>query len=242
MYQALKRGPFGPLSLSYFQESGLYYLQSRYYNPEVGRFLNADSIIGYANILGHNLFTYCNNNAVNKVDYIGEDGRYIELGQGWFCRIDPQDTTTDTQRHIHIWNDRKDVTYAQNDDGSPHDKNNNDQGKLPKWLNKTIQNKTGWNYNGKRNAFYEKTQCAIDVEGITYSFADGTSTYRKNSPFVITKFSTSSYERIYFEIGNVSNSNGHITSMIYLPVLGPISLPTFSFGFSWGMIPIPIMY
>ena len=55
--------------------TGLYYLQSRYYNPEWGRFLNCDD----TNILlatqgethNANLFAYCNNNPVNKVDYNG---------------------------------------------------------------------------------------------------------------------------------------------------------------------------
>ena len=37
----------------YDQESGLYYLQSRYYNPEIGRFINADNQI--AEIGGNDL-------------------------------------------------------------------------------------------------------------------------------------------------------------------------------------------
>ncbi len=54
------------------QETGLYYLQSRYYDPEVGRFINAD---GYAStgqgILGCNMFAYCGNNASNYKDSRG---------------------------------------------------------------------------------------------------------------------------------------------------------------------------
>ena len=57
----------------YDNETGWYYLQSRYYDPEVGRFLNADgrlnSGIGY---LGLSLYTYCNNNPVNMADYDGK--------------------------------------------------------------------------------------------------------------------------------------------------------------------------
>ena len=56
--------------------TGLYYLQSRYYNPEWGRFLNCDN----TNILlatqgethNANLFAYCDNNPVNKTDYDGK--------------------------------------------------------------------------------------------------------------------------------------------------------------------------
>lgn len=53
-------------------ETGFYYLQSRYYDPEIGRFINAD---GYAStgqgVIGHNMFAYCNNNPVNYIDVSG---------------------------------------------------------------------------------------------------------------------------------------------------------------------------
>ena len=51
---------------------GLYYLQSRYYNPEVGRFLNADAFISTGQgVLGNNMFAYCGNNPVSRVDATG---------------------------------------------------------------------------------------------------------------------------------------------------------------------------
>ena len=56
----------------YDQETGFYYLNSRYYDPEIGRFINAD---GYAStgqgILGHNMFAYCVNNPIRHVDSAG---------------------------------------------------------------------------------------------------------------------------------------------------------------------------
>ena len=58
----------------YDNETGLYYLQSRYYDPEVGRFLNADDVdyIGYSGgQLSYNAFAYCENNPVNCVDALG---------------------------------------------------------------------------------------------------------------------------------------------------------------------------
>lgn len=48
-------------------ESGLYYLNSRYYSPELCRFISADSQIN-GDILGTNLFAYCSNNPVNRTD------------------------------------------------------------------------------------------------------------------------------------------------------------------------------
>ncbi|WP_083861606.1 RHS repeat-associated core domain-containing protein [Clostridium sp. UBA4548] len=53
----------------YDTETGLYYLQSRYYNPEWGRFINADGIVGAAGeLLSHNAYAYSMNNPINKQD------------------------------------------------------------------------------------------------------------------------------------------------------------------------------
>lgn len=72
--------PFRYRGYYYDSESGFYYLQSRYYDSFTGRFLNADEIISDSNILGTNLFAYCNNNAVNMVDPEGNDGTIIIMG------------------------------------------------------------------------------------------------------------------------------------------------------------------
>ncbi len=56
----------------YDSESGLYYLQSRYYDPEVCRFINADEYASTGQgFIGCNMFAYCNNNPVNYVDSEG---------------------------------------------------------------------------------------------------------------------------------------------------------------------------
>ena len=55
--------------------TGLYYLQSRYYNPEWGRFLNLDDtsilVASVGDPLAANMYAYCANNPVNMVDYTG---------------------------------------------------------------------------------------------------------------------------------------------------------------------------
>ena len=72
-----KLNPFRYRGYVYDTETGLYYLQSRYYNPETGRFINADSI----NLItatpnsatwDKNLFSYCDNNPVVRADQGGE--------------------------------------------------------------------------------------------------------------------------------------------------------------------------
>ena len=68
------RAEFAPDSYRASCETGLYYLQSRYYNPEVGRFINADAIAylgADGTLLSYNLFTYCKNNPAMGYDPTG---------------------------------------------------------------------------------------------------------------------------------------------------------------------------
>ena len=56
----------------YDTETGFYYLQSRYYDPVVSRFINADSYASTGQgFLGYNMFAYCGNNPVSRVDADG---------------------------------------------------------------------------------------------------------------------------------------------------------------------------
>ena len=58
----------------YDSETGFYYLQSRYYDPEIGRFINADSYASTdaTGLLSTNMFAYCENDPVNGSDPNGE--------------------------------------------------------------------------------------------------------------------------------------------------------------------------
>ena len=65
--------PFRYRGYYYDVETGFYYLNSRYYDPSLGRFINADDIY-YANVgllNGLNLYAYCGNNPVNSYDSDG---------------------------------------------------------------------------------------------------------------------------------------------------------------------------
>ncbi len=80
--------PFGYRDYCYDTYTGLYYLQSRYYDPDTGRFINADST-DYLNatgtVLGCNLFAYCENDPVNRVDPKGTFFVYVDL---YYTKID----------------------------------------------------------------------------------------------------------------------------------------------------------
>ena len=61
----------------YDEETGMYYLGSRYYNPVMGRFINSDGtdvlLEDYEQLQQYNLFVYCFNNPINLQD---PDGRF----------------------------------------------------------------------------------------------------------------------------------------------------------------------
>ena len=67
--------PFTYRSYCYDYDIELYYLQSRYYSPKIGRFINTDdtqiAIATMGTILGANLFSYCINNPINYNDIFG---------------------------------------------------------------------------------------------------------------------------------------------------------------------------
>lgn len=75
--------PFRYRGYVYDSETGLYYLKSRYYDPETGRFINADVYCDtMSSIFGTNMFTYCNNNPVNQVDPEGTDAMWVQFPDG----------------------------------------------------------------------------------------------------------------------------------------------------------------
>ena len=75
--------PFRYRTYYYDEEISLYYLQSRYYNPIIGRFVNSDDVdvlfIDQGNKTQNNLFSYCLNNPINNKDV---SGKWIQVVVG----------------------------------------------------------------------------------------------------------------------------------------------------------------
>lgn len=77
-------GTLNPLryrSYVYDEETGLYYLNTRYYDPKICRFINADNYPttgqGFS---GNNMFAYCGNNPVSRADTSGLFWEAIAIG------------------------------------------------------------------------------------------------------------------------------------------------------------------
>ena len=65
-----QQNPFRYRGYLYDTETGMYYLKSRYYDPELRRFISADGQIN-GGMLGSNLYIYCENDPVNRYDPFG---------------------------------------------------------------------------------------------------------------------------------------------------------------------------
>ena len=102
----------------YDSECNLYYLQSRYYDPSIGRFLNADAYASTGQgIIGHNMFAYCGNNPVRRIDAGGNT--WYEDAWEWICDkvkklFGAEGTTTSTihEEEVEIIPDPSPITVT----------------------------------------------------------------------------------------------------------------------------------
>ena len=71
-----KDNPYRFKGYYYDEETGMYYLKSRYYQPEICRFISADNedvlIDTHVDLANKNLYLYCDNNPILKADEEGQ--------------------------------------------------------------------------------------------------------------------------------------------------------------------------
>ncbi len=213
------------------------------------------------------MFAYCGNNPVRRSDPLGHswitdiiekfkkalgfddsDGTVAGvvvgsvmhgIGKGWKYRIDPPHTPK-TQRHIHIEHGKDE--YIQNDDGSGSHTGKGAKGKIPEWVNDYLKENEGWDYNGNRDSFYNKTTIAYTDNGNVYSYADGTIIIIQPVrvfgylTMPVRDTSVDDLEGIYFSNanGNWANSDSSTvpiplvpTTPITVPGIGPVAIPVF---------------
>lgn len=78
--------PFRYRGYYYDTETGLYLLQSRYYNPEIGRFISKDDPSYHVGSSGinANLYAYCSNNPIMRIDPTGHVWGNYWWNSRWF--------------------------------------------------------------------------------------------------------------------------------------------------------------
>ena len=103
----------------YDNETGFYYLQSRYYDPIVKRFLNADSYgstgQGYT---GYNMFVYCKNNPAKLKD---NGGKYSVTAFSYEYEVEDEYGTFGFSGTVYIYkgDDISDISYFDNPANRP---------------------------------------------------------------------------------------------------------------------------
>ncbi len=77
--------PFTYRGYYYDADLGLYYLQSRYYDSNTGRFINADNMMSGVNgsLHGYNLYAYCFNNPISMSDLSGNWPKWLKKAKNW---------------------------------------------------------------------------------------------------------------------------------------------------------------
>ena len=85
--------PFKYRGYYHDSELGFYYLNSRYYDPAIGRFISADGYVSTGTgLIGYNMFAYCNNDPITFADFSGESiiGALKTWGSSmwWLCAAD----------------------------------------------------------------------------------------------------------------------------------------------------------
>ena len=79
--------PFRYRGYVYDEETGWYYLQSRYYDPTTCRFISADVLLSTGQgVIGHNSFAYCLNDPICFIDNGGNRASYWSLKSDWAGR------------------------------------------------------------------------------------------------------------------------------------------------------------
>lgn len=185
----------------------MYYLQSRYYNPEWGRFINSDGTIGEeGQLLSHNMFAYCKNNPIVLSD---EDGfRPI-------YSVDPNEETDEereasftamkgvssqlTNAHMNDlgkgWSYRREKSKTSNTGETDHlqvrgpggiEVGQNANGKPhptvvpspPGWVKKELKEREGWDWDAKNKQYQDGQSVKKAVAGGTIIVGGGYVVYR----------------------------------------------------------------
>ena len=84
-YTNAAHNPFRYRGYYFDTDLGLYYLGTRYYDANTGRFISADSVIAGVggSIHGYNMFAYCFNNPVNMSDSSGHWPQWMKDVANW---------------------------------------------------------------------------------------------------------------------------------------------------------------
>jgi len=115
--ECASENPFRYRGYYYDSETGFYYLGSRYYDPALGRFINADGEISGigGDVLGYNLYAYCMNNPINMLDETGHWPQWFKDVGNWVKKVsDVVENVAEDIKNFKINNQSEEVTLESN--------------------------------------------------------------------------------------------------------------------------------
>ncbi len=207
--------PFRYRSYYYDTETNLYYLNSRYYNSEWGRFINADgTICSNKDLISANIYNYCSNNPINGTDIQGESFRSL-LRYMFLPPIQRKPSNTESMFLQGTLGNGKKQQYGQNSNLSNALKKSTNMNKeIDSCLSNHIESKKQSSIcESNRLQFYDKYKNFSDLD-LKYSVGRASSKVRiynynlSNSNYKCYKINvnvTDTYDFHYVDNKNVTS-------------------------------------
>lgn len=96
-----------------------------------------------------------------------------DLGGGWRARVDTDLSGRNQGRHIHVY-DKKGNEWAQNEDGTQHDKSRTRSDTPSASVRKALKKKTGWDWDAnKAKLSHSEGDQMVTDSGELYEFRNG---------------------------------------------------------------------
>ena len=102
----------------YYYDAETGFLNSRYYDPEICRFINADDVVSsIGELVGYNLFSYCFNNPVNMIDSEGNWPEFIDMLAEDMLNFNLENTDEQKVLNSHFFSAYKGVYVLRTNSG-----------------------------------------------------------------------------------------------------------------------------
>ena len=208
----------------YDTETRLYYLQSRYYDPQVKRFVNADCFASTGQgFIACNMFCYCRNNPVMGIDPTGRSfwfGAFLAGPNTWgfLLKVEkayewvngtlyPEYSKSNRPRSLNDYR-TADGTYAAYD-----------------------------NHNFNPNSIFHEQILAVDIDG--FGFDDGLPSYVSAGVTAITGgWETDNYDLSLFDFGRAEASVGFGETGVAFYAMATVYEPSVSYNFGFFNVSI----
>lgn len=100
------------------------------------------------------------------------DYAVYDLGRGWKARVEKDKSHEEGQKHVHVYNGEDE--WAQNEDGTQHDKSRTRSDTPSASVRKALKKKTGWDWDAnKAKLSHSEGDQMVTDSGELYEFRNG---------------------------------------------------------------------